>query len=38
MSPAKRENKYFDAQEIKLPFLTGDEGFRGLPNVKFVKE
>jgi len=29
---------YVLAQEIRLPFLTGDEGFRGLPNVKFVKE
>ncbi len=29
---------YAIAQELKLPFLTGDEGFRGLPGVKFVKE
>jgi predicted nucleic acid-binding protein len=29
---------YALAQEIKLPFLTGDEGFKGLPGVKFVKE
>jgi hypothetical protein len=29
---------YVLAQEIKLPFLTGDEGFKGLPGVKFVKE
>ncbi|MEK6849644.1 MAG: PIN domain-containing protein [Nanoarchaeota archaeon] len=40
----KRKLSYIDclgyalAQELRLPFLTGDEGFRGLPNVKFVKE
>jgi hypothetical protein len=29
---------YALAQELKLPFLAGDEGFRGLPNVAFMKE
>jgi predicted nucleic acid-binding protein len=29
---------YILAKELELPFLTGDEGFKGLPNVKFVKE
>lgn len=41
---AKRKLSYIDclgyavAQDLKIPFLTGDEGFKGLPNVKFVKE
>lgn len=41
---AKRKLSYIDclgyviAKEMSVPFLTGDEGFKGLPNVKFVKE
>jgi predicted nucleic acid-binding protein len=44
LKQAKLKLSYIDclgyvlAQEIKLPFLTGDEGFKGLPGVKFVKE
>lgn len=29
---------YLLAQEHGLPFLTGDDGFRGMENVEFVKE
>lgn len=28
---------YATAQHLGIPFLTGDEGFRGVPGVKFVK-
>lgn len=28
---------YATARSLKLPFLTGDEDFRGVPGVKFVK-
>jgi predicted nucleic acid-binding protein len=44
IAQSKRNLSYTDclgyaiAQDLKMPFLTGDEGFRGLPNVKFVKE
>lgn len=29
---------YATARSLGLPFLTGDEDFRGVPGVKFVKE
>lgn len=44
LAHTKRKLSYIDclgyalAQELRIPFLTGDEGFRGLPGVKFVKE
>ena len=28
---------YASAQSLGIPFLTGDEAFRGVPGVKFVK-
>ena len=29
---------YATALNLKIPFLTGDEAFKGLPGVEFVKE